>query len=371
VIIQTQGPLEAISLQKKYIEEYMDDNQQYEDPYQNQYWYGNEQSSGEPAVSNEDPDTFIKPLPPPPPPLPNYKYPEQQQYRRGRSSLWIFLVLLVVLLAGGGVGGFFLLRNLHGNSQGQQTQRNSNSTPAQVQAQGQVTLPVTSHPTVIIENDAGFIHVKAGSTSSQVTLQLGQVSNGNNGSASGTLPYIETDDHSTIVLTLSPPGGSDLTVTVPATTDLKLYTNDKAITVDGVSGQMNLLSNSGSVTVTNSTINTASSLNDNSGVINATHDALQGNVTLSNNSGDITFSGSIDPAGLYTFQDNGGTVNVSLPRNASFHVDATDNISTVSSDFPSVRVQNGEIHASVGKAPHATVTLKNNTGKISLHTVGE
>jgi hypothetical protein len=220
---------------------------------------------------------------------------------------------------------------------------------------------------VIIENDAGFIHVKVGSASNMVTLQLGQSSNGSSNSGNGTIPYTETSDHSTIILSLSPPDGSDLTVTVPATSDLKLYTNDGEIMVDGVSGQMNLVSNTGSVTVTHSTINSASILNDNTGAINATQDMLQGRVTLSDNSGSITFSSSIDPVGIYTLQDNGGTVDMSLPRTASFHVDATSNTSSVSSNFPSVHVQNGEIHASVGKTPRATVTLYNNGGTISLH----
>lgn len=343
----------------------MGDNMQFADPGQNQYWYGYEQQDADPVVANEEPASFttsIPPPPPPPPPFPDYQYPGQQQYRRSRSSLWIVLVLAVLLLIGGGVAGFFLLRTMHGTPQ---TRSNSNGTSAQVQAHGQLTLSVTSHPTVIIENDAGFIHVKAGSSSDVVTLQLGQSPNSSSGS--GTIPYTETSDHSTIILSLSPPDGSDLTVTVPATSDLKLYTNDGEIMVDGVSGQMNLVSNTGSVTVTHSTINSASVLNDNTGAINATQDMLQGRVTLSNNSGNITFSGSIDPAGIYTLQDNGGTVDMSLPRTASFHIDATSNNSSVSSNFPSIHVQNGEIHASVGKTPRATVTLYNNGGTISLH----
>lgn len=341
----------------------MNDNMQYPDSNQYQNFYGYEQNAGISGVSNEEPAPFTTAVPPPPPPLPNYAYP-QKQYRRGRSCLWISLALVVLLLAGIGVGGFFLLRTIRGVAQ---TQSNANGAAVQIQANGQTTLSVISHPTVIIENDAGFIHVKAGgAASSAVTLQLGQPSNSSS-SDSGAIPYTETSAHSTIILTLSPPNGSDLTVTVPAVTDLKLYTNDGDITVDGVSGQMNLLSNTGSVTVTNSTIDTASVLNDNTGAITATQDALQGHVTLSNNSGDITFRGSIDAAGTYAFLDNGGTVDVSLPHNASFHVDATANNSSISSNFPSVQVQNREIHASVGKAPRATVTLYNNGGSISFH----
>jgi hypothetical protein len=347
----------------------MDDNMQFTNSDQNQYWYGSEQQDADPIVANEEPVPFTASVPPPSPPFPDYQYPGQQQYRRSRSPLWIILVLAVLLLIGGGVTGFLLLRTMHGTPQ---TQSNSNGTSAQIQAHGQLTLSVTSHPTVIIENDAGFIHVKTGSASNMVTLQLGQSSNGSSNSGNGTIPYTETSDHSTIILSLSPPDGSDLTVTVPATSDLKLHTNDGEIMVDGVSGQMNLVSNTGSVTVTHSTINSASILNDNTGAINATQDMLQGHVTLSNNSGSITFSGSIDPLGICTLQDNGGTVDMSLPATSSFHLDVTGNIDTFTTDFLGIPMQNaafgpGEIHTNVGHDPGATLSIDLNGGPAVLH----
>ncbi len=278
-------------------------------------------------------------------------------------------MLIVLLLIGGGAAGFFLLRANHGGTS--QPQSSTSGKAEQMQANGQATLTVTAHPTVIIENDAGFIHVKAGGADNKITLQLGSSTNSSNGSGNASLPYTETSDSSTFIFALGPPYGSDLTVTVPATSDLKLYTNDKDITVDSISGQMDLVSNTGSVTVTHSTMTTDSILDDNTGAINATQDMLQGHVTLENNTGATTFSGSLDAAGIYTFQNNGGTLDVSLPLSASFHIDATANSGSVSSNYPSVQVKNGAIHADVGKAPRALVTLYNNAGTISLHGQGE
>src|SRR5258707_15352999 len=99
---------------------------------------------------------------------------------------------------------------------------------------------------------------------------------------------------------------SKIDLMVPADTNLKSDTNSKNNEVDGVTGQMVLTSNSGSITVTNSTLSASFLLANNSGAINATQDTLSGPVTFSNNEGPITFNGSIDSSGVYQFQSNSG-----------------------------------------------------------------
>ena len=96
-------------------------------------------------------------------------------------------------------------------------------------------------------------------------------------------------------------------------------------------------------------------------------DTLNGNVTLLNNSGTITFSGAINPSGIYQFTGNGGLIDITLPHDGAFHVDATANNNTVSSNFAGVVVQNGEIHANIGRSPRANVTIYNNSGAVALH----
>jgi hypothetical protein len=340
------------------------------DPYQ----YGNAQNSGGSTASNAGLPSYT--IAPPPPDLPDYRTLEQSQFQRiqndrrnGHSRLGLSLLLLVLLLLIAiGAGSFFFLSRQHSTVQTHNTpsnttssnpQSNSNTTTNQ---NGQTTLTVTTHPIIVIENDKGSIRVHAGAASNKVILQATNSTN-----SSAAIPYTETSDLSTIIIYLSPSNGPDVDVTVPVTSDLKLYTNESNITVSGVKGQMDLNANSGTITVTYSTITTASVLNDNSGAINATQDILNGNVTLINNSGAITFTGSVGATGNYRFTGNGGPVNVTLPRNGSFRIDATANNSTVNANFPGAPVQNGEVHANIGRSPHATVTVSNNGGTVSLH----
>ncbi len=93
---------------------------------------------------------------------------------------------------------------------------------------------------------------------------------------------------------------------------------------------------------------------------------------LKTDTGSVTFNGSIDPNGTYQFETNTGTVDVTLLGNSSFHVDATADTGSITSEFPEVNVQHPDVsganaHGDVGNPPRATVTLKTDTGSISLN----
>src|SRR5215467_10178123 len=93
---------------------------------------------------------------------------------------------------------------------------------------------------------------------------------------------------------------------------------------------------------------------------------------LKTDTGSVTFEGTIDPKGLYQFETNTGSVDVTLPGNSSFHLDASTDTGSINSDFPGVNVQHsnftgGNVNSDVGSSPGATVTLKTDTGSISLH----
>jgi Putative adhesin len=335
----------------------------------NQYQYNYGQSSSEPMASNAGTPSYT--LAPPPPHLPDYPTLEQQHFqpKRRRPRLGIMLVMLLLLISAG-IGGMLFISHSRSTTQSRSTSTTnpitSNSNPS---ASGQITLSVTAHPTIVIENDTGSIRVHAGTGSDKVILQSSKSGSTTGSTAIPSIPYTETSDHSTIVISLSASNanGYNLDVTVPVTSDLKLYTNESNIFVNGVKGQMNLDTNSGTITVSYSTINTASIIDNNSGAITAVRDTLNGNVTLLNNSGTITFSGSITPSGNYQFTGNGGLMDITLPHDGTFHVDATANNSTVTSNFPGAAVQNGEIHANIGISPRAKVTIYNNNGAVALH----
>ncbi len=251
-----------------------------------------------------------------------YPYRGRAQYRRQGSclrSLFVFVVVVAVL----GIGGTFIARNTI--------------------LVGPTTISVSALPTLVIDSQANngstftpdttSIHIHAANTGNKIILQALNPY-GIPLSLSVPIPYDRSGDGSTVIIDVDSLQSSRIDVTVPADTNLKSDTNSKNIEVDGVTGQMVLTSNSGSITVTNSTLS-ASSL-------------------LANNQ----------------FLSNSGSIDVTFPRHASFHLNATvnsANSASITTDFPGLSVKNAAIHANLGRPPRAQVTFYSNGGSIKLH----
>jgi len=287
-----------------------------------------------------------------------YSYMGQAQYRRRGSCLrrLLIFVVVVVLL---GAGAAFIARNTI--------------------LAGPTIIPVSAHPILVIDShanngstfthDATSIHIQAANTGDKIILQA-MNPYGISLPLSIPISYDHSSDDSIIIIDVDSLQSDKVEITVPASLDLKLDTNSKNIEVDGISGQVVLSSNSGTISVTHSTLFGSSLLANNSGAIIATQDTLSGPVTFNNNGGSITFNGSVDPNGTYQFQSNSGTIDVTLPRNTSLHLDATANSAnnaSITADFPGLLVKNSAIHADMGRPPRAMVTLYDNGGSIKLH----
>jgi len=264
----------------------------------------------------------------------------QRQYRRRSPWIWVIVLLVIVALLGGGLG---LPRGGYNFSKVE---------PAR-------TFSVGTLPTVVINDDVGTIHVHTGGTNSSVVVQVTEVSQGlGNNSDNGKVSYNQDSANNTVTVNAhSGPGffGSnsiDIEVTVPKNSNLQIKTNTGEVDVTGVTGQM--------------------SLSSDTGAIQAMQDSLTGQSILKTDTGSVTFDGTIDPKGSYQFETNTGEVDVTLPGNSSFYVDASTSTGSIDSDFPGVNVQHGDVtgasaHGDVGNAPGATVILKTDTGSISLH----
>ncbi|MGZ3625184.1 MAG: DUF4097 family beta strand repeat-containing protein [Ktedonobacteraceae bacterium] len=219
---------------------------------------------------------------------------------------------------------------------------------------------VSATPTVVINNDIGSIHVQSGGTGSDVAIQATkyagfggnvndvQVNYTQNSAANIVTVNVDRTTNATFFSSLK----VDFEVTVPNNAALEIKTTTGGLDVSGVSGQMSLQSNTGSVDVRDGVLSPGSSLNS--------------------NTGSITFNGSISKTGSYQFTTNTGSINVTLPANSVFHLDASTDTGSITSDFPGVYVQHTNFtgataHSDVGSAPQATITMTTNTGSISLH----
>jgi hypothetical protein len=132
--------------------------------------------------------------------------------------------------------------------------------------------------------------------------------------------------------------------------DLVLKTTIGNIEVTGVSGQLSLTSDGGS--------------------INLSQVTLTRNSSVKTHTGTITFDGAIDPDGSYQFESDTGVINVRLPDNASYHLDVTTNGGSFNSDPPiptpdANQASNG-FQIDVGKPPRAILILKTDIGSINL-----
>jgi len=212
-------------------------------------------------------------------------------------------------------------------------------------------------PQVVIGNDCGTFHITAGSTSNEVTIQA-KTWKRRGWKASDGIWADYQQDGNTITAWVVRSNTSrihdidivDVDITVPSNTDLRLTTRTGDIQVTGISGQMHLGSESGSVLVQQGILRGTSWLMTNAGAIHA-HEA-------------------IDPHGTYTFVSTTGSITVILPSDASFHLDARTDTGTITTDFPGVMVThrtNSAIHSTVGKPPHAKVRLRSDSGSIQLY----
>ncbi|HJT59717.1 MAG TPA: hypothetical protein VJ761_24625 [Ktedonobacteraceae bacterium] len=268
------------------------------------------------------------------------------RYRR-RNSAWPWLVVSFVLLFMLLIGGLFAVWSI--------------GTFANVSSVTETRhFAVSANPTLIINNDTGSLHVRAGSSASDVTIQATRHS-GLWGNANDiTVSYAQDTEGNTITVNVGRTSGSnifttssvDFDVAVPSSTTLQLKTNTGSIDVSGISGQMVLTSNTGSITANNG--------------------AASGNTQLITNTGSVTFNGSIASSGTYQFQTNTGSVNVALPGDSNFHVEASTDTGTISTNFSGVNVHPRQFtgvdaQGVVGNAPGATVTLRTNTGSINLY----
>jgi putative adhesin len=301
---------------------------------------------------------------PPPPPrqemytgLPPYAGATPQQpvrgqyrqgpYRRGGRGIWFWVILafIIISLMGGGFGSAFRSGDRFGGP--------PFNGPQSIVESPRV-FSVSGVPTVVINDDNGTVIVQSSDNPKSVTVQdtkiAGPFDGPNNSQVSSSLG----SDGNTLIVTVqnSGQGSVALTVMVPKGTSLQLNTSSGDITIDGVSGQVALQTDSGNVTATNDTFSGTSTVKTNSG------DVGLNQTTLSN---------------ATTIRTQSGNINFTVPTGSAFHLNAYTNSGSINTgDFQKVTVNQAGTQATgnVGTASQgqgATVTLNTDSGDINLN----
>ncbi|GCF10159.1 DUF4097 domain-containing protein [Dictyobacter arantiisoli] len=257
-------------------------------------------------------------------------YPQSQRRRRPRR-LWIAASIILLLLVLG--GAFNFATNVTGN--------HATLYPTR-------TFTVGAMPKIIVNAQVGSIRFHTGASDTVTVTATEKDSGLFNQSHAVNVESTQDSNSNTITVNEQKTSGSDfmhnknvdIDVTLPANSNIQSSLNLGNITINGVSGTMDVKDNTGKVEIEDSTLTGTSSIRE--------------------NIGDITFQGSITNDGDYTFEDNTGAINLTFPADQIFALDSKTNIGKVSNEFNSN-------DNPANTESHIHLHLKNNIGAININ----
>ncbi len=138
---------------------------------------------------------------------------------------------------------------------------------------------------------------------------------------------------------------------------VNVYTENGDITARALMGSMQMeVGNGGSIRISN--VSGALTAVSHSGDVVVREAALKSSSLLETNYGSVRFDGSIDPQGTYTMKTINGNVNLTLPGNAAFQLEASVGSGSVYNAFGS---------AIVGYTPRAQVMATIGNGSVTVN----
>ena len=310
---------------------------------------------------------------------------------QNRPRLWLIVaILLVASVLAVAVPLIFL------HITGQQAVNNAHipGTGNLVGATGSQSFSVGPNASLIVKEQAGDVSVYPGN-SNTITIQPRKhgTTLAQDTSAVHILYNRMTNTQSNDQITVSTDpwfSTTDFYITIPDTTATQITLNSGSIDVhsghgltastgsggialENISGPINAHTDSGDVTATNlrgpiaiSASSGSLKLQQISGEVNAKTwsgdvivraSALSGNSLLQTQNGSVRFDGSLDPHGSYTMQTTSGDVDLTLPGNAAFSLNASTGSGTVQNAFGTTVT---------GSAPRAQLSLHTQNGSIAV-----
>jgi DUF4097 and DUF4098 domain-containing protein YvlB len=158
--------------------------------------------------------------------------------------------------------------------------------------------------------------------------------------------------------------GASAKIQVPPGAVLELKTYNGGVTVSGGGGAVNIGTSNGAIGVRDHTGKL--NLRTSNGAIDIR--AEKAAVTAKTSNGAVTFAGSL-AAGDQTFHTSNGSITVSLPKGASFRIDADTSHGRVSSTFSVHGEQErkkNQLHGNVGDNPKFSLKLHTSNGSIHV-----
>lgn len=210
---------------------------------------------------------------------------------------------------------------------------------------------VSGAPHLIVKHDTGAIHVNSSHTPGEVTI----TTTGWNVSTR-ELPAIplrceQSSDGSTLTVTLEHDQArglfpANLDITVPRAAHLSISTRRGDIWVTGVQGKLSLHSEFGVISVSQGKLCAGSHIEARTGTIN--------------------FHEDIEEEGTYEFVTGSGSINMIVPENAPFHLEAESETGIITTNKLALAASQ-EAHTlrcDSGRQPRASIILRSGSGAI-------
>jgi hypothetical protein len=257
-------------------------------------------------------------------------YPQPRQRRRRRPLRIVVAIIFILILMLGGLGFFMSYFSM----------TNFQWVPLQSR-----TFSVRTMPKIIVMTSATTVTFHTGiGNMVGVTGSVTGIPTGNDNGQSNVVKLDAQQDINANTITINEQAYSSMSdqnmtldITLPANSDIEATLSAGDINIDGVSGTMNVTTNAGNIDFQNGTLTGTSSFQD---------------------SGIITFHGSLANKGDYTFGNTAGPINLTLPVNSAFTLDAKNNPGNVSNAFGANRV---------GTHPSSQLHVKDSTGEITIN----
>lgn len=221
--------------------------------------------------------------------------------------------------------------------------------------------------TLVIHDDNGSVQIHSGdSGSNAIVVQTNsngphfgdRGDNGNGIQFDPSLKDLNSTASSVTISAQSQPGPFsrvDMEVTVPQGMNVRVIDSSGQVDLNNFTGNADIEDSSGSITASNVTGQVM--LSAQSGSISLDNSQLSGTSILTTNSGSIHFDGSIAQNGTYSFASTSGSIDVTLPSNSSFHLNASSNSGSVNNEFNA---------NDIGAQPRPALTIHSDSGSVDI-----
>ncbi len=247
------------------------------------------------------------------------------------------VLALMALMSACGGGAYAPPGSNDGSGNGTNSSTSTTMTPTNSSTSTTSTTTAdTAHYTLKLYGTSGNMTVNTGSVTTPTVT------------ASGKKLTVQTDTTNKLyTVNASDIANADVVVVAPASINLDLKEKNGNITITGITGQFKL--------------------NVDSGTINVSQSTLTGNSRASANDGALTFKVTLAANSTSELETiTKGTIDIALPKDAKFHVEATATTGSITSDFVTIKNPKS-VNENVGDATSPVLKLTTKAGYINFH----